>query len=64
LSRNDDRDQTTRDIGSWDYTLKYDYEYQLTSCAGQYTATFTYDALGRRMSRSYGGTTTTYCNVS
>ena len=48
-------DQTTRTLSGTSYTLTYDFDDQLTSTGG---AGFTYDAEGRRVSRTAGGTTT------
>jgi len=43
------------------HTLSYDYEGQLTQITqGQNTTDFVYDALGRRYSRTAGGTTTVF----
>lgn len=55
-------DQTNRTLSGTSWTLAYDYENQLTSTAtgGSTVSTFTYDALGRRYSRTNVGTTTRF----
>ncbi len=50
-------DQTTRTLAGASYALTYDYDDQLTSTGG---ASFTYDAGGRRVSRTSGGVTTNF----
>ncbi len=61
---NDNDDQTLRTIGSTTYALSYDGDDQLTAITTgsgaslTTTAAYTYDAGGRRMSRSDGTTTT------
>jgi YD repeat-containing protein len=50
-------EQTGRTLNGAAHTLGYDYEGQLTQITqGQNTTDFVYDALGRRYSRTAGGT--------
>lgn len=56
-SYNANGDQTGRTLSGTGYTLTFDEEDQLTGTGG---ATFTYDALGRRMSRTASSTTTSF----
>jgi YD repeat-containing protein len=61
-SYNANGEQTGRTLSGTSHTLAYDYEGQLTSISvgGSTTASFEYDALGRRYSRTSGGTTTRF----
>ncbi|MBM3494715.1 MAG: RHS repeat protein, partial [Armatimonadetes bacterium] len=60
-SYNANGEQTGRTLSATAYTLGYDYEGQLTQITqGQNTTDFVYDALGRRYSRTAGGTTTVF----
>jgi RHS repeat-associated protein len=58
---NSNGEQTSRTLAGTAYTLSYDYDGQLTSIVqGVSPTSFTYDALGRRVSRTAGGTTTNF----
>ncbi len=60
-SYNANGEQTGRTLSGTAYTLGYDYEGQLTQIThGQNTTDFVYDALGRRYSRTAGGTATVF----
>ena len=60
-SYNDNGEQTGRTLGSTSYTLAWDYDGQLTSTTqGSTVVSFTYDGLGRRLTRAAGGTTTQF----
>ena len=64
-SYNANGEQTGRTLSGTSYTLTYDYDGQLTSIStgGSTTASFTYDALGRRYSRAASGTTTQFLSA-
>jgi RHS repeat-associated protein len=61
-SYNNAGDQTGRTLSGTAYTLAYDYEGRLTSTVtgGVTQSSFVYDGLGRRYSRTNGGTTTRF----
>jgi RHS repeat-associated protein len=51
-------------LGGTSHTLSFDYDGQLTQITqGQNTTDFAYDALGRRFSRTAGGTTTQFVSA-
>ena len=61
-SYNANGEQTGRTLSGTAYTLAYDYDGQLTSTSvgGSVQSSFAYDATGRRVSRTNGGTTTKF----